>query len=89
MDATPDQRRSFEAGESGELSPLMCVDKDPAALADFAALCDEAAAMGQPWVLVFAAALSGADWNSSSLSTEGRRKRGLKPWMSWRRSSII
>lgn len=59
-DATPDQRRSFEAGESGELSPLMCVDKDPAALADFAALCDEAAAMGQPWVLVFAAALSGA-----------------------------
>ena len=59
-DATPEQRASFEAGESGELSPLMCVDKDPAALADFAALCDEAAAMGQPWVLVFAAALSGA-----------------------------
>ena len=58
-DATPDQRRSFEAGESGELSPLMCVDKDPAELADFAALCEEAAAMGQPWVLVFAAALPG------------------------------
>ena len=59
-DATPDQRRTFEAGESGELSPLMCVDKDPAELTDFAALCEEAAAMGQPWVLVFAAALSGA-----------------------------
>ena len=58
-DATPDQRRTFEAGESGELSPLMCVDKDPAELTDFAALCEEAAAMGQPWVLVFAAALSG------------------------------
>lgn len=58
-DATPEQRASFEAGESGELSPLMCVDKDPAELTDFAALADEAAGMGQPWVLVFAAALGG------------------------------
>ena len=58
-DATSEQRASFEAGESGELSPLMCVDKDPAELADFAALADEAATIGQPWALVFATALSG------------------------------
>lgn len=57
--ATPEQRARFEAGESGELAPLMCVDKDPAALQDFAALKAEAAAMGPEWVLVFAAALSG------------------------------
>lgn len=58
-DATDEQRTRFEAGESGELSPLMCVDKDPANLADFAALSEEAAATGTAWVLVFAAAMSG------------------------------
>jgi len=58
-DATPEQRARFEAGESGELAPLMCVDKDPAALLDFTALKTEAAAIGPEWVLVFAAALSG------------------------------
>ena len=57
--ATAEQRAQFEAGESGELAPLMSVDKDPATLADFAALREEAAAFGHPWALVFAAALSG------------------------------
>ena len=57
--ATPEQRARFEAGESGELAPLMCVDKEPGALADFAALVDEAGTAGPPWALVFAAALSG------------------------------
>lgn len=61
--ASAEQRARFEAGESGELAPLMCVDKDPAALADFAALVAEAEAAappGPPWALVFAAALSGS-----------------------------
>ena len=57
--ATADQRAAFEAGESGELAPLMCVDKDLADLTDFAALVAESAAAGPPWALVFAAALSG------------------------------
>jgi hypothetical protein len=57
--ATAEQRAAFEAGESGELAPLMCVDKDPATLADFAALVAEAAIAGPAWALVFAAALSG------------------------------
>lgn len=57
--ATAEQRARFEAGESGELAPLMCVDKDPDGLADFAALVDEAATLGSEWALVFAAALSG------------------------------
>ena len=57
--ATAEQRARFAAGESGELAPLMCVDKDPADLKDFAALQAEALAMGQDWALVFAAALPG------------------------------
>lgn len=57
--ATAEQRTRFEAGESGELAPLMCVDKDPVELKDFAALQAEALAMGQDWALVFAAAMSG------------------------------
>lgn len=59
-DASAEQRASFEAGESGELAPLMCVDKDPHSLANFAALCAEATVFEQPWVLVFAAAMSGS-----------------------------
>lgn len=58
-DATAEQRTRFDAGESGELAPLMCVDKDPDELTDFVALQAEASAMGQDWALVFAAALSG------------------------------
>ena len=57
--ASAEQRAAFEAGESGELAPLMCVDKDPHALASFEALAAEAAASGPGWALVFAAALSG------------------------------
>lgn len=64
-DATPAQRAAFEAGAGGALTPLMCVDKKPEELTGgFAAFAAEADAMlgptGQAWVLVFAAALSGA-----------------------------
>jgi len=58
-DASAEQRARFEAGEGGELAPLMCVDKGAHELADFAALAAEAEMLAQPWVLVFAAALSG------------------------------
>lgn len=57
--ASAAQRAAFEAGEGGALAPLMCVDKDPAELAGFAALVAEAAAMGPAWALVFAGALGG------------------------------
>lgn len=58
-DASAAQRAEFEAGEGGELAPLMCVDKDPHALASFASLVIEAETLGPPWMLVFAAALAG------------------------------
>lgn len=57
--ATAEQRAAFEAGEAGELAPVMCVDKDPADIQDFAALRAESLTLGADWALVFAAALSG------------------------------
>lgn len=57
--ATAAQRQQVEAGEGGELAPLMCVDKDPQSVADFAALLAESETLGPRWTLVFAAALAG------------------------------
>lgn len=57
--ASAAQRAQFDAGEGGELAPLMCVDKAADALASFDALCAEAARAGPPWAIVFTAALSG------------------------------
>ena len=59
--ASAAQRAQFDAGEGGELAPLMCVDKAPDQLAGFDALCREAARAGPPWAIVFTAALSGRD----------------------------
>jgi hypothetical protein len=58
-DPKPEQRERFLAGLGGAISPLMCVDKSPAELADFETLAAESKGAGPPWQLVFAAALSG------------------------------
>ena len=58
-DATPAQRDRFDRGEGGALSPLMCVDKAPEELPDFATLAEESRRAGPPWRVVFAAGLSG------------------------------
>jgi hypothetical protein len=58
-DASAEQRREFEAGEGGELVPLMCVDKPADELANFEAFAAEAAQAGPPWAIVFSAALPG------------------------------
>ncbi|MDE2418008.1 MAG: ribonucleotide reductase subunit alpha [Burkholderiales bacterium] len=63
-DATPEQRAHFEAGHGGALVPLMCVDKTPEELDSFEVLAQEASQFGQPWALVFAAALSGVGRNA-------------------------
>ncbi|HMO48912.1 MAG TPA: ribonucleotide reductase subunit alpha [Rubrivivax sp.] len=57
--ATPAQRAQFDAGEGGELAPLMCVDKAADELTSFEVLCAEAAQAGPPWAIVFTAALAG------------------------------
>ncbi|MDT4838311.1 hypothetical protein FQZ97_720670 [compost metagenome] len=59
-DATPEERAAFEQGQGGALVPQMCVDKGPDELASFDQLKQEAAGFGQPWGMVFAAAMSGA-----------------------------
>jgi hypothetical protein len=56
---TPRQARRFEEGRGGALAPVMCVDKGLDELADFGVLADESRATGQPWDMVFVAALAG------------------------------
>jgi hypothetical protein len=59
-DATPAQRATFEQGAGGELTPLMCVEKELAELTTFDALVSESREVGPPWQIVFAAGLSGS-----------------------------
>jgi len=58
-DCTPAQRKAFEAGAGGALTPLACVDKSADELDSFEALCAESRLYIPAWTLVFAAALSG------------------------------
>ena len=57
--ATALQRAQFEAGEGGELAPLMCLDRLATEMHSFEALAAEAERAGPPWAIVFTAALSG------------------------------
>jgi len=75
-DATPQQQAQFAAGEGGELTPLMCVDKSPADIVDFTALCEESRQAGPPWAIVFAAALSvGADNRPDGTAADASLRR--------------
>ncbi|MEO8346914.1 MAG: ribonucleotide reductase subunit alpha [Betaproteobacteria bacterium] len=58
-EATAEQKLRFEAGEGGELAPVMVVDKDPHALTTFESLVAESGHIGQGWRVVFVAGLSG------------------------------
>jgi len=54
-----DEEARFNAGQGGELQPVMCVDKTLDQLGSFSDLVEEAAQMKQEWQLVLVAALSG------------------------------
>lgn len=58
-DASAEQRRRFTAGQGGALTPVLCVDKRPEELSDFAALAAESQQTGQHWDLLFVSSLSG------------------------------
>lgn len=60
-DATPEQRRSFEAAQGGALAPLACVDKAPEELGTFEQLVVESRTASPPWHVVFIAGLGGRD----------------------------
>ncbi len=57
--ATPAQHARFTAGQGGTLAPLMCVDRAPDEIVSFVTLVEQARQFGQPWDIVFVAALSG------------------------------
>ena len=58
-DATEAEKQRHSEQQGGSLRPVLCVDKLPAELNDFAGLLDESARTGINWDLVFAAGLSG------------------------------
>lgn len=59
-DSTSTQREQFLAGRGGALVPIMCVDKTPEELLNFAELVQESNQFAQEWSILFAAALSGS-----------------------------
>ncbi|MER1967860.1 ribonucleotide reductase subunit alpha [Castellaniella sp. GW247-6E4] len=70
-DASAAQKAAHARGEGGELTPVLCVDKTPAELSDFAALAAESAHTGKGWRLVFVAAMADAGVPGTA---EGRRR---------------
>jgi hypothetical protein len=72
---TPGQARRFAERRGGALAPVMCVDKGLDELHGFAALADESRATGQPWDMVFVAALAG---EKGAAPPQAGIERGLK-----------
>ncbi|MDQ2916959.1 MAG: ribonucleotide reductase subunit alpha [Casimicrobiaceae bacterium] len=58
-DPTGAQKRQFQSGEGGALTPVMCVDKSPHELGSFASLVDESHRTGQRWDIAFVSSISG------------------------------
>ena len=72
---SPGQKKRFDAGRGGALAPVMCVDKTAAELDSFDALAAESRRTGQPWDMVFVAALPGQDGQPPE---DGAVERALK-----------
>ena len=64
---TESQENLFKNRKGGALEPVMCVDKLPGELSNFASLVEESRQMGKSWDIVFVAGMSvkpGAQSNS-------------------------
>ncbi|WP_280546873.1 ribonucleotide reductase subunit alpha [Halomonas sp. 11-S5] len=72
------QRRRFEQGEGGVLTPVVCVDKAPEELSDMAALVEESRETGADWDIVFVAALAGEDAQAQAEQHLNRMVESLK-----------
>lgn len=58
-DASADEKAAFERGEGGALTPVIYVDKALNEVLEFPLLVEESKSTGQPWDVVFVAAMSG------------------------------
>ncbi|WP_339463311.1 ribonucleotide reductase subunit alpha [Pseudomonas sp. EA_105y_Pfl2_R69] len=58
-DASAEERQRHAENQGGSLKPVLCVDKLPDELVDFAGLLAESSRTGVAWDLVFAAGLGG------------------------------
>ncbi|MDY0191256.1 MAG: hypothetical protein RBR22_11030 [Desulfuromonas sp.] len=58
-DATELEKENFAQGLGGTLTPVVCVDKSPKELDNFATLLEESKKTGQDWDVVFVSSMSG------------------------------
>lgn len=58
-DATDLEKENFAQGVGGTLTPVVCVDKSPEELSNFAALLEESKKTGEDWDVVFVSSMSG------------------------------
>ncbi|UTW49321.1 ribonucleotide reductase subunit alpha [Bacterioplanoides sp. SCSIO 12839] len=63
---TDDTKGKIKKHQRGSISPVMCVDKLPEELSDFASLKKEADSVSKDWEFMFIAGLSGADGKAPS-----------------------
>lgn len=57
-DANPAQKARHLQGSGGELTPVLCVDKKPGDVHDFAQLVEESRHTGKAWQVVFVGAIA-------------------------------
>lgn len=67
--ATAEEKRLFENGAGGALTPVMFVDKRPNEIQSFPELVEESRHTGQSWDLVFVGCLSGEGGREASDET--------------------
>ena len=63
---TGDTKGKIKKHQRGSISPVMCVDKLPEELSDFASLKKEADSVSKDWEFMFIAGLSGTDGKAPS-----------------------
>lgn len=73
-DHGPGEAERFAAGEGGVLQPVLCVDKTPAELIDFATLKKDADALDGRWEIIFVAAID----DSGSAAADAPLKRMIQ-----------
>ena len=78
-DANPAQKARHQQGTGGELTPVLCVDKRPDDLRDFAQLTAESRHTGKEWQIVFVGAMADhSPWLPDSKDAEEAMKHMMQ-----------